>query len=63
MCPYQAWEDDSILSEDFIQSTLTGIDLTEMRLEARIAMLGLRMTRRLESSLNSIWSLVKEMDS
>ena len=45
MCRYQAWEDDSLQSEDLIQSTTDGIDVTGTRLAARLANLEERMTR------------------
>lgn len=45
MCRYQAWEDDSLESEDYTQSTPDVVDVTGTRWAARLANLEERMTR------------------
>ncbi|CAL9020411.1 unnamed protein product [Prunus brigantina] len=45
MCNYQPWEEDSLQSEDYAQSTAEGVDVAETRWGARLAMLEARVTR------------------
>ncbi|KAI5312456.1 PREDICTED: TCM_047081 isoform 1 [Prunus dulcis] len=45
MCNYQPWEEDSLQSEYYVQSTAEGVDVAETRWGARLAMLEARVTR------------------
>ncbi|PQQ08911.1 hypothetical protein Pyn_33332 [Prunus yedoensis var. nudiflora] len=45
MCNYQPWEEDSLQSEDYVQSTAEGVDVVETGWGARLAMLEARITR------------------
>ncbi|CAB4289393.1 unnamed protein product [Prunus armeniaca] len=45
MCNYQPWEEDSLQSADYVQSTAEGVDVAETRWGARLAMLEARVTR------------------